>query len=331
MVFLSRGSSDALMPAIDISYWQGHPDFAQVKASGVGLVIMKCTDAESGRLTVDSMYAGNLAAARAQGIPTGAYFFNGPVDPATAADHLIATSQWRAGDILALDVENATGVARWTPAQSAAFCSRLIARGVPAQSILVYMSSSVTRAADWSACVRLGVGLWVAQYGSNNGQPQGSPATGTWGSWKLWQYSSAGSIPGISGRVDINQLAPGFTGGGIPITPNISAVKTRLEEEDEVTELLWYVPKDSTDGKIKKNTTYYQPHIGAPVCQLDLQGIPGVSSEYTAILRKRYRMNDGTAGTGDNPEALANFYTVINGDDLQKLIAERGLVSKYSV
>ena len=97
------------MPAIDTSSWNGHPDFGQVKASGVTLVIGKASDGELGRLTHDSVYAANRDAARAAGLRVGAYFFNGPVDPTAAADDLFAISDYRPGDVLAIDVENFAG------------------------------------------------------------------------------------------------------------------------------------------------------------------------------------------------------------------------------
>lgn len=203
------------MTAIDISYWQGHPNFPQVKAAGVQLVIMKCGGGEGGKLYTDSVYIANRTAARAQGLPVGSYFFNGPVDPTAAANYQWSVIDWRPGDVVAIDVENSTGLTMWTPAQVLAWVKQMLAHGVPATLILVYMSSSVT-ALNWAAVRALGVGLWVAQYGTNNGQPQGSPATHGW-PWSLWQYTSVATCPGVSGRVDTNQLAPGWPGGGTPI------------------------------------------------------------------------------------------------------------------
>lgn len=214
------------MTVIDISYWQGHPDFAQVKAAGVSLVIMKCGGGEGGRLYTDSVYLANRSAARAHGIPVGSYFFNGPVAPTAAADFQWSIIDWRPGDIVALDVENSTGVTRWAPAQVLAWVNRILAHGVPASQILVYMSSSVTQlrvtpralpGSAWLDVVATGVGLWVAQYGTNSGTPQLAPSIAGWSSWALWQYTSTATCPGIAGHVDTNQIAPGWSGNGTPI------------------------------------------------------------------------------------------------------------------
>ena len=85
----------------------------------------------------------------------------------------------------------------------------MIAHGVPANRLLVYMSSSLL-GAGWDAVSALGVGLWVAQYGPNDGAAHSSPGSGPWASWALWQYTSMATVPGIVGDVDMNQISPTF-------------------------------------------------------------------------------------------------------------------------
>jgi GH25 family lysozyme M1 (1,4-beta-N-acetylmuramidase) len=201
------------MTAIDISYYQGHPNFTQVKASGVSLVIMKAADGEGAHIVDDSVYTVNRAAARAVGLSVGSYYFNGPaVSPAAAADHMWAIIDWQPGDVVAIDVE---GSMAWNPAQVLEWVNRIKAYGVPDMANLVYMSSSVTKAHDWSAVVGAGAQLWVAQYGPNDGSPHGSPSIACWPDWVLWQYTSNATCPGVSGRVDTNQISSGWT----PVPP----------------------------------------------------------------------------------------------------------------
>ena len=90
------------MSAIDISYWQHHPDFSQALGAGVSLVIPKCGGGEGGRLYTDSVYVVNRDAARAVGLAVGSYFFNGPVDPSAAADMQMRIVDWRPGDVVAV-------------------------------------------------------------------------------------------------------------------------------------------------------------------------------------------------------------------------------------
>ncbi len=51
--------------------------------------------------------------------------------------------------------------------------------------------------------------LWVADYGNPEiptFDATRSPATGTWGNWSIWQHTSKGAVPGISGNVDLDMF-----------------------------------------------------------------------------------------------------------------------------
>lgn len=55
---------------------------------------------------------------------------------------------------------------------------------------LIYMSSSVTFAYDWSSVVAGDYGLWVANYGNNDGTNHGCPSVGYWSIVAMHQYTS---------------------------------------------------------------------------------------------------------------------------------------------
>ena len=55
---------------------------------------------------------------------------------------------------------------------------------------VIYMSSSVTFAYDWSSVVAGDYGLWVANYGNNDGSNHGCPDVGYWGVVAMHQYTS---------------------------------------------------------------------------------------------------------------------------------------------
>lgn len=196
------------MSAIDTSYWQHYPDYNQVAAFGVTLVVMKCADGEGGSVVYDSVYRTNRAAARNAGLRVGSYYFNGnAASPTQAADDQWSVIDWRLGDIVAIDVEGGSSIV-WSVGQTLEWVNRMRAHGVPAGNILVYMSSSLTRQ-NWSSVIATGVGLWVASYGANNPAdigPNGSPYVGQWGSYAMWQHSSVAHVPGIVGYVDMNVI-----------------------------------------------------------------------------------------------------------------------------
>jgi hypothetical protein len=178
------------------------------------------------------VFVANRDMARSLGLGVGAYLFNGPIDPVVAADALFSFSEWRPGDVLALDIENFSGGVHCTPDQAYAWTARILAHGVPASSVLIYMNSDVLRSSNWSAVAGLGTRLWIAYYGSNNGTPQGTPPTGPWGSYGLWQYTSVGSVPGISGSVDMN--INGTLGAGIDQSLLVATSNTHSQEENKM-------------------------------------------------------------------------------------------------
>lgn len=55
---------------------------------------------------------------------------------------------------------------------------------------LIYMSSSVTFLYDWSSVVNGDYGLWVANYGNNDGTNHGCPDVGYWNVIAMHQYTS---------------------------------------------------------------------------------------------------------------------------------------------
>ena len=293
------------MSVIDISYWQHHPDFNQVRASGVSLVIGKAATGEGGYLRSDSVFAANRDAARAAGLQVGSYFFNGPVDPTAAADYYVSVIDYRPGDIVALDIENAGGVSHWTPSQCLAFASEVRARiGV---APLMYMSSSVAISGDWSAVVAFGDGLWVAQYGSNNGTPGSSPATGQWPTYSLWQYTSRGTIPGVAGYVDTNSFGPAFASLGstqIISTPTPPPYLAPLE--DDMFKL--YFRKDAPDAGSPSGVTYALGVLD-PSWQT-----PGHNFwfEASAESRRDWRELFGFRDVDGNPQAQSISYDIWN-------------------
>ena len=66
------------MKGIDVSVHQKNINWAQVKASGISFAILKAGGSDAGFYT-DSTFEANYAAAKAAGIPVGAYYFVGPL------------------------------------------------------------------------------------------------------------------------------------------------------------------------------------------------------------------------------------------------------------
>lgn len=222
---------------IDVSMYQSGINYGAARAGGWEFCIVKAGGSNNGRY-VATGYAGHVSGARAAGMGIGHYWFNGTGDPATDAHFFVDNLyDYRAGDLLVLDIENEGGMPGWAPGQAAAFVDVVKAR--TGQAPMLYMSSSVTRQSDWQGLVDRGCKLWVASYGRNDGAPGTVPTgLGAWGdNWTIWQYGSVGGIPGYGGNIDKNTSSVPFdqiAGGSSPV------IETTDNEDDDM-KLFWTV------------------------------------------------------------------------------------------
>ena len=76
---------------------------------------------------------------------------------------------------------------------------------------IIYMSASVMSSADWSSVVDADYGIWVANYGKNDGTAQESVfdryPLKYWSFYALWQYTSKGRLNGYNGNLDLNYFS----------------------------------------------------------------------------------------------------------------------------
>jgi lysozyme len=218
---LSRtgGAAGSLARGVDVAADQ-HPGGAAIEWSRVATAdyTFAAVKATEGDYYTNPWYAGDAAGAAAAGLNVTGYHFAIPNVSSGAAQADYAVSHLgQTGDrsrALAVDLEYdpyaatdhtnqcygmpATQLVDWI----GAFTSE--ARRLTGQTPAIY-----TTASWWSACTgdstAFGAGpLWVAGYG--DGHPA-HPAA--WRSWAFWQYTSAGTVPGIatSGSTDVSYAA----------------------------------------------------------------------------------------------------------------------------
>lgn len=193
---------------IDIATSQTNIDLQAFKAGGGQFTIIKMGGGNaSDSPYVAPAYQTQLARARAAGLLVGHYWMNGDrngLTPTAAADYFVAHSDIRIGEVVALDIEAIDGVAAYTPAQAAEWIQR-VQRTYPGLKVLLYLNQAAVNGQDWSALANAGNPLWVAVWGSNNGEVGNPPELQrNWADWALWQYSSRGVVSGFGGAVDVN-------------------------------------------------------------------------------------------------------------------------------
>ena len=185
---------------IDVSKYQPTINWTDVAADGVKFAFIRVSD---GTMFPDAYFDAHWAGSRAAGIKHGAYqFFRPSEDPIVQANMLLAkiNSTLAADDLPpVIDVE----ASDMQPASVITAKMQMWINHVQAaigRAPIVYSNRPFWRdsvgGADFSAYP-----LWHAQY-TTAPCPNIAPQ---WPTWHLWQYSESGTVPGITGGVDMNR------------------------------------------------------------------------------------------------------------------------------
>ncbi|MBT3152211.1 lysozyme [Streptomyces sp. CHD11] len=196
---------------IDVSHWQGGINWSSVRNSGIQFAWMKATEGTGYK---DPSFNANYPAAYHAGVIRGAYHFATPntSSGATQANYFVNNGGGWSRDNLTLpgvlDIEHnpygamcyglsTTQMRSWINDFYNTYKSRT------SRDVVIY-----TTASWWNTCTGHWTGmsgkspLWAAHWTSAASPtiPSGFPT------WTVWQYTSTGSVAGISGNVDRNKF-----------------------------------------------------------------------------------------------------------------------------
>ena len=204
--------SRAISKGIDVSYHNGTIDWKRVKQSEVEYAIIRCGYGTNDKSQDDKKWEENVKGCIDNNIPYGVYLYSyaDNVEKASSeADHAIRLLEGKKFKYpVYYDLEEDKIRDRLTKQQIAdiaqTFCDKLSARGY---TVGIYANKNWftnyltdSRFNNWTK--------WVAQYNT---------VCNYHGKYDMWQCSSSGSVPGISGRVDLNYSYSPFEnsyGGG---------------------------------------------------------------------------------------------------------------------
>lgn len=186
------------MNGIDVSKHNGAIDWQKVKASGIDFAIIRAGYGKS-ISQKDAQFEHNYAEATAQGIPVGAYWYSYALTPAEAEAEARTVLQAIAGKKFEMpvyfDIEEKgtlnTGKAN-VSAMCRAFCNVLERAGYWCG---IYASRSVMQS-HIDADTQRRYALWIAEWGAKCNYN---------GEYGMWQKSESGKIPGINGKVDLDE------------------------------------------------------------------------------------------------------------------------------
>lgn len=191
--------SKAICKGIDVSYHNGTIDWKKVKQSEVEYAIIRCGYGTNDKSQDDKKWEENVKGCTDNNIPYGVYLYSyaDTVEKASSeADHAIRLLEGKKFKYpVYYDLEEdklRDKISKKTIADIAqTFCDKLSAKGY---TVGIYANKdwfthylTDSRFNNWTK--------WVAQYNS---------VCNYQGKYDMWQCSSTGSVPGISGRVDLN-------------------------------------------------------------------------------------------------------------------------------
>ena len=183
---------------IDVSYAQGNIDWAKVKASGVAFAMIRACYGWDDDSQIDRYFRANVQGCEAVGMPYGLYHYSYAQTPEDAQKEakffLRVIDGCRPEYPVVFDLEDSSqqklGKSTLTDIAKA-FLSTVEKAGYYA---MLYANKYwLTGLLDLSRLSNYDV--WLAQWSS-------APTYS--GNYGMWQYSASGSVPGISGAVDLD-------------------------------------------------------------------------------------------------------------------------------
>lgn len=188
---------------IDVSKWQGNINWNQVKNSGVEFAMIRIgyRGSSQGSIVMDPYFVQNVKGATANGIKVGLYFFSMAIDEAEAIQEAAWTvenaKKYRITYPIVYDFES------WGSGRVAGVSDEQIQKN--ALAFLGFIRSSGYSAMMYGSKnalnTRFSMGnfsnykVWLAHY---------TEKTNYAGRYNMWQYTDKGTVPGISGPVDMN-------------------------------------------------------------------------------------------------------------------------------
>lgn len=224
---------------IDVSHHQGVIDWDKVAADGIEFAFIRVAGrgyGSAGTLFEDALYETNLKEARAAGLDVGVYIYSQAITQKEAkAEAAYILERIKGFDVnlpVVFDFEYYAGGrlsnANLTDAQRTnicrAFCEAVKFAGYEP---MIYANKSMLKDDLDAESLAADYQIWLAHY---------TTTTDYQGDYTYWQYTSTGSVDGISGNVDRNwhYVEPGF----------------RIEETTEDSVTMEWTPIAAAEGYV---------------------------------------------------------------------------------
>jgi GH25 family lysozyme M1 (1,4-beta-N-acetylmuramidase) len=223
----AAASAGTKATGIDVSRFQGTIDWSLVAGSGIKFAFVQASRGSGFDCAVkpdqcgaDPYFATNRINAKAVGIRIGPYhraFATGGTVAAARADavaeanvFLAAVGSLNAGELVpVLDVETPfTGLDAKRLRTWVRVWVKRVGRRLGRKPMIYTNASSWAATGNTTEFAKAKYPLWVAEWGVSKPTVPANFWAGR--GWSVWQYTSSGTVSGISGRVDMNRLRVGL-------------------------------------------------------------------------------------------------------------------------
>lgn len=270
---LSAQAATRVYHGIDVSEWQGDIDFEAVRDAGIDVVYIRA--GEGGGYT-DAYFESHYQGALAAGLKIGFYHYVTAADTEQARQQAGFFYSLIRGKTIncypAMDFESFPGLDNEEiNAIGAAYMETL--EGLLGYTPALYTdTSNIAQVWDSSFSV---YPLWAAQYDA--ARPD---TTGSWDSWDGFQYADNGTVPGISGYVDLDYFKDSILVGSGPEPAPPSNTGTYTVRPGDT---LWQIARryDTTVAELAALNHIQNPNLIYPGQVLDIPGSVQTAASYT--------------------------------------------------
>jgi len=291
---------------IDVSTWNGNIDWNKVYKSGVRYAMIRSSFGIENPNQVDNKFVRNITNAQKAGVKCGIYHYSYAKSAAEAkkeADFCLKTIKNYEIDLpVAFDIEDSsqTGLGKDTLTNIViAFCDRIKSAGY--RPMLYCNPNWLCNYLHKDKLINK-YDIWLANWGVS--APSYNCA--------IWQYSESGSVPGVSGSVDMNWIFKDYTSTK-PATTKPVTKPSNVKKTDYSVKVTAQAGLNVRKGAGTNYSIITALKCGTVVTVSKVSGNWGYVGKYGGWICLDYTAKVSTTSTVKSDKV---YYTVKSGDTL---------------